>query len=171
MDEAIYKNTILPLKGNKHHATVAITTPGNNLNWFSYLQDLRDDSGELVFKTIFSGTACAACRREKKAADCTHIRLPKWKNAREMNKVRAILGQDDQAIFEREMKGTVTVDQVQIYAQYVPRLKKQPLHEFKYPVDSLETFIDSAGGAASSDFVIQTQCSDDGRDVVNQLNA
>lgn len=98
MDQGIYKNTILPLKSNLYHGTIAITTPSNDLNWFSGLEDMVDDRGRLIFTTIHSGGACRACIKAKREVSCTHMRLPKWKSARSAKVIEAIL-QEDQQIF------------------------------------------------------------------------
>jgi hypothetical protein len=80
IDEEIYKNVILPLKSNAYLGTVAITTPSNDLNWFSYLENLTDDQGRAIFLTIYAGTACKKCRAKGKAEDCIHGERTPWKS-------------------------------------------------------------------------------------------
>jgi hypothetical protein len=166
MDPDFFKNTILPLTTNLHHATTAITTPDNELGWASEIQDVRGPDGKLVFKTYMSGGACALCRKLGKPEECTHQRRPKWKDAKSTAKIRAVLG-DDVNVFNREVMGTVTKDNIHIFEEYTTRLWKSPPHIPTLPLDSLSCFIDSAGGGTASDFVIETQAIDDGRDVVS----
>jgi hypothetical protein len=104
----------LALAGNLYHATTAITTPDNELGWASNMQDLRDADGKLVFKTFMSGGACTECKKAGKPEDCEHMRKPHWKDPKAVGRIRAVLG-DDINVFNREMMGTVTQDNIHIF--------------------------------------------------------
>lgn len=154
----------MPHKGNDYTTTVAITTPGNDTNWFSYLEDLRDAQGDLIYWTFRPSTACLRCRLEKKTADCSHVALNSWKTQRGIDQVRAIL-QNDEATFNREMKGVVTVDQTRIYSQFVKPLFELPRYVFKTALPLIITGVDPAGGGAS-DSCIEGLGIEDGKYVV-----
>jgi hypothetical protein len=111
IDEEIYKNVILPLKSNAYLGTVAITTPANDLNWFSYFDGIRDEDGKKVYKTFFEGTACKACRDEGVPENCDHKEMPHWKSTQGIKQIKSIL-QNDKDIYNREIQGVITADQV-----------------------------------------------------------
>jgi len=144
MDESIYLNTVVPLKTNNACATVAITTPSNDMNWFQFLQDIKDSDGHLLFKTYYKGTACPVCIRRRRADTCEHKQLPPWKSQRGIETVKAIL-EKKTAVWNKEVQGVMTTDQVQVFAKYIKGFLSLPLYEFAHPVALTFTFIDRGG--------------------------
>jgi hypothetical protein len=144
---------VLPHKGNDYTTTVAITTPGNDTNWFSYMDELKDKDGNLIYWTWRPSTACLRCRLDNKPENCTHVALNSWKTQKGIDQVQAIL-QNDVATFKREMKGVVTVDQMQIYAQFVKKLIAQPRYIFRTALPIFATGIDPAGGGESDSCIV-----------------
>lgn len=153
IEEEQYKTIILPHKGNDYTTTVAITTPGNDLNWFSYFDDLRDEDGKLIYWTFKPSTACLKCRLEKKTEHCTHVAMAPWKTQKGINQVKAIL-QNDMATFNREMKGVVTTDQTKIFSEFVKPFFALARFEFKTPLPLYSSGIDPAGGGASDNVIV-----------------
>ena len=50
--------------------------------------NIKDEAGELMFKSIRIGLACEACEKAGKAASCTHggkKHIPPWKSAEKFN--------------------------------------------------------------------------------------
>ena len=130
MDQRIYVNTVLPVTSNRNVGVVAITTPADDVNWFSAMTDARDpDTGQLIFKTYFLGGACSHCRAIGKPQDCKHKDVPPWKDERSMTKMKAVMNTES---YNREISGVVTVDSKLIYAQYVPAFvdKTRTKHKF-----------------------------------------
>jgi hypothetical protein len=165
MDQRIYINTVLPVTGNRGVGTVAITTPGDDLNWFSFLSDIVDPTtGKLVFKTYFVGGACTVCQAAGKPEDCTHKEMPPWKDEAVMNRMKAIMNVES---FNREIGGVITVDAKLFYAHYVEAFRKLPLHEWVLPPDIIFVAVDPAGGGSQSHYTITSMAVDQGRWVVS----
>jgi hypothetical protein len=165
MDQRIYINTVLPVTGNRGVGTVAITTPGDDLNWFSFLSDIVDPTtGKLVFKTYFVGGACTVCQAAGKPEDCTHKEMPPWKDEAVMNRMKAIMNVES---FNREIGGVITVDAKLFYAHYVEAFRKLPLHEWVLPPDIIFVAVDPAGGGSQSHYTITSMAVDQGRWIVS----
>ena len=168
MPKDMYEEIILPLKSNMYLATLAITTPGNDINWFSYLQDIRDPDGNLLFHTYMCGTACNACIRKGEPERCTHKTPPQWKSQQGIAQIQAVLANDVNK-FNREIKGVVTVDQTQLYIQYLKALIALPLFRFLFAVPLVWSFIDPAGGGKGSEYAVVSIAEQDGRIVVRPV--
>jgi hypothetical protein len=165
MDQRIYINTVLPVTGNKGVGTLAITTPGDDLNWFSFLSDLIDPlTGKLIFKTYFVGGACTACQAAGKPEDCTHKEMPPWKDPAVMQRMKAIMNVES---FNREIGGIITIDAKLIYAHFVPSFRTLKRHVWSVPPDLIFVAVDPAGGGSQSHYEITSIALDQGRWVVS----
>jgi hypothetical protein len=154
IDEDFFFNVILPLFSNEYCANIAITTPGNDLNWFSFLHELKDKrTGKLIFRTFFAGTACRACRAAGRPEECTHKKMPAWKDQASIDKIKAILHSRPD-IFNREIQGVVTSDQTKMFTQFIRRWKTLPRHTFRYPPALIWSFVDPGGAGKGSDYAV-----------------
>jgi hypothetical protein len=169
MDQRIYINTVLPVTGNKGVGTLAITTPGDDLNWFSFLSDIIDPTtGKLIFKTYFVGGACTACQAAGKPEECTHKEMPPWKDPQVMQRMKAIMNVES---FNREIGGVITIDAKLIYAHFVPAFMRLPRHRWSVPPDLIFVAVDPAGGGSQSRYEITSLALDQGRWVVSTAHA
>lgn len=168
LNPALFHNVIVPLLTVEHTAMLAITSPGDELNYISIIQDLKNASGEPLFYNIKIGLSCAKCI-DAGINNCPHAlkRLPAWKSESRHDMVRAVFGQNQEAM-KREAEGLVVSSRVYLFGKKdVDALMKRPPYVFQYDVQLVEIGIDPSGGGAGSDFVIVAKVVENGQDVVS----
>jgi hypothetical protein len=168
---ALFHNVIVPLLTVQHTAMLAITSPGDEMNYVSILQDLKRPDGSPFLKNIAIGVVCDKCKEENNA-DCKHKlrRLPPWKTEERHDLVLAIYGQQNKEAMMREAGGMVVSSHRYLFEKkFVDAFKNSARYHFKYEVQLVEIGIDPSGGGTQSDYVIVSKCVDDGNDVVRDL--
>lgn len=147
-------------------AVLGISTPQDEMNYYSELIARKDQYGEPVFMSLELGK-CKACL--KAGIKCTHSRVvdPSWKSPDGMAKCDAIMSCNP-AMRERELHGTVTSDKKFIIDKDdIDKFKVRPRHVFECGTpDVLYTAIDPSGGGRGSDYAILTMAMSNGRPVV-----
>lgn len=118
VDEAAYVNkdlffeTIVPLLEMKSCSLICISTPLDELNWFSTLLDMTDIDGLPFFKVIRLDTICNKCKllSRKEMDKCTHKTdvLPSWKSGPRHERNKRLYEMDDLGRGLRENAGIVT---------------------------------------------------------------
>jgi len=95
----LFQNVIVPLLTVEHTAMLAITSPGDEQNYISVTQDLKNADGDEMFLNIKIGLMCEKCLSQGKDI-CPHKRksLPAWKSEERHDLVRAVLGQNKTAM-------------------------------------------------------------------------
>lgn len=97
----------------KRSALICISTPLDELNWFSALLDVRDETtGDFYFYVVRIGLICKQCLQlpHEEMIRCTHntTSLPPWKNLERHNRTAALYKLDSAARGLRENMGVVT---------------------------------------------------------------
>jgi hypothetical protein len=161
-------NVIVPLLTVDHTAMLAITSPGDELNYISVIQDLKNADGGELFYNIKIGLSCAQCLEAGKS-DCKHTlkRLPNWKSESRHDMVRAVFGENQEAM-QREAMGLVVSNRVYIYGKKdLDAFVKREPYVFQYEVQLIEIGIDPSGGGSGSDYTIVSKCMENGHDIVS----
>lgn len=147
---------------------LAITSPGDELNYISVIQDLKDANGDPLFYNIKIGLMCQKCL-DASLESCKHKlkRLPNWKSEGRHDMVRAVLGQNQEAM-KREAEGLVVSSRVYLYGKKdVDALQKRERHHFEFDVQLIDIGIDPSGGGTGSDFTITSRAVENGKHVVS----
>ena len=162
----LFHNVIVPLLTVEHTAMLAITSPGDEQNYISVIQDLKNADGEDLFYNIKIGLMCQDCLAQGKDV-CKHRRaLPDWKSEERQDLVRAVFGQNKNAM-KREAEGMVVSDRVYLFGKKdMNEFEKRELYNFEYDVQLIEIGIDPSGGGTQSDYTIVSKCVENGKDIV-----
>ena len=86
----LFHQVIVPLLTVDHTALLAISSPGDEMNYYSILQDLKNAYGDPLFLNIRIGLACDRCIADSVDV-CVHQlkRLPSWKSEGQLGGVEA----------------------------------------------------------------------------------
>lgn len=118
VDEAAYVakglffETILPLLEMKVAALICISTPLDELNWFSSLLEAKDEeTGDLFFFVVRIGLVCKACLQLPQAemGKCSHKvdQIPPWKSGPRHKRVQSLYRFDKEDRGLRETAGII----------------------------------------------------------------
>lgn len=138
MDPQVFYEVLVPLMEVEGTATICISTPLGQFNFYSELTEVRDENGRRVFNVLhIPGT-----------------RPPPWKTQSSRSRIKAIYGQRS-TLYKREIMGQVTDDAENAAfdpAQLRRFFDKPPLSA-PYPVNDNRVYIafDPNGGASASD--------------------
>jgi len=97
-------------------AVMAISSPGDEFNYYSMLLDLKRPDGSRLFTQIRLGLACEECMNIGKAGSCPHMQflIPSWLSG-ERSEQAKLLYQADEASYLREAKGLIASSQRYIF--------------------------------------------------------
>lgn len=111
LDLQVFFEIVVPLLEMETTALIAISTPQDKLNFYSEMFELRDNTGELFFRTIRVSLVCDKCKAAGKGSECTHKQdlIPPWKSAAKLDMVRALYA-DQSDLMQRESMGAITDD-------------------------------------------------------------
>ncbi len=158
MDLGVFYEVIVPLMEVEGTATICISTPLGNFNFYSELTKIRDDKGNLVFNV----------------RHVTGERSTPWKPEEARSKVEALYG-NRSTLMRREIRGEITdeTDNMAFNAEKLKRFFDKPALNAPYRVNgnTIYVAIDPNGGASStnapgSDTAIVSFCISEGRIVV-----
>ena len=92
-------------------ALICISTPQDNLNFYSEMFTMLGPDQKPLFRSIQIGLACEACIKAGKGDSCTHNEdeIPPWKSRDKFNMVKILYG-DRKDLLLRESVGAVTED-------------------------------------------------------------
>jgi hypothetical protein len=164
----LFHNVIVPLLTVEHTAMLAITSPGDEQNYISVIQDLKNADGGDLFYNIQIGMMCEKCKNEEKEK-CVHQlkRLPNWKSEGRHDLVRAVYGQQNQEAMKREAEGMVVSNRVYLFGKKdMNAFEKRELYNFEYDVQIIDVAMDPSGGGAQSDWTIVSKCIENGKQIV-----
>lgn len=153
---ALFHNVIVPLLTVDHTALLAISSPGDEFNYYSILQDLKDANGDPLFENIRIGLACDRCVAAN-VEKCPHVlkRLPAWKSEGRHELVRSIYAENQEAM-KREAEGQIVSSRQFMYLKkWVDAFAVRATEEFDdRGVQLIHVAIDPSGGGTGSDFTI-----------------
>ena len=172
IDPKVFKTVVVPLMGVNKTAVIAISTPDDELNYYSSLMELKDEFGNSFFKTIRVGLSCDVCMAA--GIVCMHKlrRLPPWKSAARQRRIQKILEQDE-ILMKRETQGIIISTnctycfEAPIVNEFVAR---EP-YQFKFPLPVIYTAIDPGGGGVTSDYAIMSMGIENGNYGLLSLDA
>lgn len=169
LDPQLFHQVIVPLLTVDHTALLAISSPGDEFNYYSILQDLKNQYGLPLFKNIKIGLACDSCVANNVEV-CPHVmkKLPAWKSEGRHELVRAIYaGNTD--IMRREAEGQVVSNRIYLYPKkWVDAFERQDTEGFYYgTAQYVHISIDPSGGGSQSDFVICSMIKERGKWIVS----
>lgn len=169
MDEAVFKEVVIPLLGVSKTAVLAISTPDDEFNHYTKLMELEVD-GKKVFKVLKVGLSCGRCLR--RGLTCIHRRskLPSWKDQGRQHMIEAMYGgsESDRKLMLRETHGVTVSEDVFMYKMYIQSLRDKKKYAFKDGKPNIVYIgIDPAAGGADSDYTIVSIVFDAGKCVVS----
>lgn len=167
MKPELYYKIILPLGGVDGTATLGISSPGDEFNYFSKLLELVDPrTNEPIFDVIRVGTVCPACAEAK--VFCTHNKKnnPIWKG-QSRHELTQLIMKDQIDLFNRETGGIPSGGNNYMYdKKWLKEFENRKRYIFKNPVEILYLGIDPSGGGSSSDYTILTMAAEEGQTIV-----
>jgi hypothetical protein len=158
LNPQLFHQVIVPLMTVDHTALLAISSPGDEHNYYSILQDLKNQHGEPLFLNIRIGLACDKCI-DANIDKCPHVlkRLPAWKSEGRHELVRAIYADNHEAM-QREAEGRIVSSASRIYIfpkKWMDAFEASPHRGFDFCAAQLvHIAIDPSGGGTQSDYVI-----------------
>jgi len=164
----LFHNVIVPLLTVEHTAMLAITSPGDEQNYISVIQDLKNADGDPLFYNIKIGMMCEKCLQAGKEK-CPHSLkwLPNWKSESRHDLVRAVFGQNQEAM-KREAEGMIVSNRVYLFGKKdMDAFEAREGYQFQFDVQLIEIGIDPSGGGAQSDYTIVSKCVESGKDIVS----
>lgn len=159
MDLGVFYEVLVPLMEVEGTATICISTPLGNFNFYSELTKIRDEKGKLVFNV----------------RHITGARVPSWKPEEARSKVEAIYG-NRSTLMRREIRGEITdeTDNMAFNADKLKRFFEKPPLTAPYRINGnvIYVAVDPNGGASAtnapgSDTAIVSFCISEGRIVVS----
>jgi hypothetical protein len=116
LSEEVFGQVIIPLLEMDTTALIAISTPQDDLNFYSKMFEMKDKKGEFFFNTMKIGLICAKCQKSKNPTACTHMKdvVPPWKSADKLEMVKALYGVKKD-LLARESMGLITNDQSSVF--------------------------------------------------------
>ena len=168
MKPALFHNVIVPLLTVEHTAMLAITSPGDEQNYVSVIQDLKRPDGTPLFVNIQVGLMCETCRTALKEK-CPHQlkRLPTWKSVGRHDMVRAIYGQNQEAM-KREAEGLIVSSRRYLFSpKDVTAFAERKGYVFQKEIHMIDISFDPSGGGTNSDYTVMASCVENGIRVVS----
>jgi hypothetical protein len=145
MPEKQFTDNILPILGNGERALLAISTPGNDSNWYSrILLKLKGENTPL--NVIAKMLACTNCRLAGRAAQCqcNKYLAPAYKSMEVMEIQRAIL---DERTFQAEIQAVIGSAGDRVFSDLqIEQLKDCPRYTFEH-ASVIFVAIDPSGGS------------------------
>ena len=163
MDPQVFYEVLVPLMEVEGTATICISTPLGQFNFYSELTEVRDENGRRIFNVLhIPGT-----------------RSPPWKTQSSRSRIKAIYGQRS-TLYKREIMGQVA-DEAENAAFNTAQLKRffdKPPLSAPYPITDNAVYValDPNGGASASDgpgsdTAIVSFVASEGRIVVRRAHA
>lgn len=112
----VFFEVIVPLLEIDTTALIGISTPMDDMNFYSEMFGLKDERGELFFNTIKIGLVCENCQKSDNPTACTHMAswIPPWKSVSKLDMVKALYG-SKKDLLARESMGQITQAQSSVF--------------------------------------------------------
>jgi len=100
-------------------ALICISTPQDNLNFYSEMFTMLGPDGQPLFRSIQVGLACEACLKAGRGDSCTHNEgeIPPWKSREKFDMAKALYG-DRKDLLLRESVGAITEDTSSLFPSH-----------------------------------------------------
>ena len=106
LDEAVFKEVVLPLLAVQDTVMLAISTPMDENNFYSVMLEMKKPNGELLFNVLQITLLCDACQKEGKI-ECPHKNeLPAWKSGERQEMIASLMA-NDRNLYIQENLGIV----------------------------------------------------------------
>jgi hypothetical protein len=151
LSEEVFGQVIIPLLEMDTTALIAISTPQDDLNFYSKMFEMKDKKGEYFFNTIKIGLICAKCQLSDNPTACTHMKdaIPPWKSAEKLEMVSALYGVKKD-LMARESMGVVTQDQASVFRMaWIDNFLKRVVKTISPHPGFIFTACDPSGGGKS----------------------
>jgi hypothetical protein len=125
-----FTDNVLPILGNNNRAMIAISTPGDDANWYSQVLNVLVESIS-PFRIIAKQLACIACRSLNRDVQCNHNKhlLPAYKNP-EVTRIQKIILPEN--VYMAEVQGIITATGTKLIdAKTVQKLRERVPYTFK----------------------------------------
>jgi hypothetical protein len=152
--EEVFHTGIVPLMGVGRTAVLAISTPGDDDNYYSVLLGKRKANGDPLFRTIPVGLACEECREAGKASECKHkVReLPSWKSDERHELTKELLPTEK---FNAEAQGLIgSAENVAFSRGEIERLFRRPAQPLTVKTRAIVYVACDPTGAGNSRFAL-----------------
>lgn len=161
LDLQVFWEVIIPLLGVKDRVLLGISTPLDQLNYYSQMVNAKDDQGKPFFNVVQLDLSCTKC---KEAGDINckhraHLRPP-WKTQERHDRTLKLM-ESQPELQKREVMGSIVDSQNAVFsAQDVSSMLDRPdeVGEHFYP-EHVFTAVDPTGGGGS-DFAMITMYMD-----------
>lgn len=140
-----FTDNVLPILGNNNRALMAISTPGDDANWYSQIVNFMVE-GDSPLRIIAKQLACLSCRAVGREAQCEHNKyiLPAYKDAAITRLQKQILPEN---VYMAEVQGVVTATGAKVFdPQTVTRLRDRRPFVFK-DTKVIWVSVDPSGGS------------------------
>ena len=165
MSPLMFAKIVVPLLGVDKTALLAISTPDDELNYYTNLMNVCREDGRPLFKTIRLGMACQSC--EAAGIPCNHklYKLPFWKPIARAELTSAILASMPE-LNARENLGQVVSSREYMCKPFMKAFRERPSYRLAHDATVVHIGIDPSGGGTSSDYAICSTVHDNGNYVI-----
>lgn len=150
LDEAVFKEVILPLTGVQDTVLLGISTPLDESNFYSVMLDMKRPDGSPLFNVLTITLLCAACEKAGLLA-CPHkSELPAWKSGERQELIASLMA-NDRNMYIQENLGIVVRKQNSAFPREgIDRMEARRYSLVDTPApDFLYISVDPCGGGAS----------------------
>lgn len=172
MDLSVFYEVIVPLLEVDSTALICISTPVDDLNFYSTMFEMKDATGENMFNTIKVALICDKCQKSKNPEKCTHNFdvIPEWKSKAKLDMVKALYG-DNVELLKRESMGCITQDSMSVFKQnYVDAFFDRKPYALDAPIKYVFMTMDPTGGGDGSDCSLVTTCFDNHQYIIISMD-
>ena len=164
-----------PLLSVEGTATLAISTPDDELNYYSELINLPGEDGKPLFKSIQIGLSCKKCIAKGVMTQCKHTlnRLPMWKTPTSQKKTEMVMAANPEQS-AREVGGVIVGGNNFLFQEFVARFTAQitnNLYTLTTQPGVVHIAIDPSGGGTSSDYAICSHVQIRGQHIIVGIDA
>jgi hypothetical protein len=151
MDTKVFYEVIVPLLEVEATALICISTPQDDMNFYSAMFDMHLPDGSPLFVTLEVSLVCDACKESDHPERCPHMtdEIPPWKSIAKFDMVKQIYG-DQIDLLQRESMGVITQDLQSVFKQkYVDRMFAMDQYELQKTPLFVFVACDPNGGGSS----------------------
>ena len=151
MDTKVFYEVIVPLLEVEATALICISTPQDDMNFYSAMFDMHLPDGSPLFVTLEVSLVCDACKESDHPERCPHMtdEIPPWKSIAKFDMVKQIYG-DQVDLLQRESMGVITQDLQSVFKQkYVDKMFSMDQYELQKTPSFVFVACDPNGGGSS----------------------
>lgn len=170
MDTKVFYEVIVPLLEVESTALICISTPQDDMNFYSAMFDMKLPNGDPLFVTLEVSLVCDACKESDHPERCPHmtdeirkliylfclqfnliltIFIAPWKSVAKFDMVKQIYG-DQVDLLQRESMGVITQDLQSVFKQkYVDVMFDNNTYKLQKTPSFVFVACDPNGGGSS----------------------